>query len=299
VTQERKPTLLEYTELWLSVLMRRLPVGLVSAIGGYFGARVGRQAIVGARLWTKRLHANIERFSGVSDPVVRQQRITEYTRRIGQIYAEFTVLQRIVREGRLEVVGAEHLQGLSKPAIIVSGHLANWELVGHVMTLLEGGTSALYAPPDNPIRHRLAIKARGNWGKDCELIPSSPQAMRKIARAVERGRNLLMYVDEERSGYIWSPSLGRRIPYAGNRWLSARLAVRYKADIVPVHVEPIGVARYRLIIEPKLVPRGGDDESKARSLADQMDCHLDAWVRAHPEHWYWLPFLDVDKSLHA
>lgn len=297
MTQERKPTLLEYTELWMSALMRHLPVNLTSSIGGYFGARHGRRGIAAERLWVKRMHANIERFSGVSDPAEREQRIIKYTRRIGQIYAEFTALQRIVREGRLEIMGAEHLQDISRPAIIVSGHMANWELVGHVMTMLQGGASALYAPPDNPIRHRLAVEARARWGEDHELIPSSPHAMRKITQAVARGRNLLMYVDEEKDGYIWSPSLGRRIPYAGNRWLTARLAVHHKADVIPVHVEAIDVARYRLIIEPKLVPEGGNDVSRARSLADQMDRHLDAWVRAQPEHWYWLPYLDADKPL--
>lgn len=295
MSRERKPTLAEYPELWLSRLMRHLPVVWVSAIGAWFGARYGRRGIAAGRKWVKRLHSNIERFSGVVDPAERERRIVEYTRRIGRIYAEFTVLQRLVEAGRVEVVGTEHLYGLSRPMIFVSGHLANWELVVHALTLVDADSCALYAPPDNPIRHRLAVEARLRWRHDLVLVPASPNAMRQITRAIARGRNLLMYVDEEKDGYIRAPGLGREIAYAGNRWLTARLAANYNADVVPVHVEAIGPARYRVVIEPRLAPGEGDAETRARALADQMERCLDTWVRANPEHWYWLPWFEQDK----
>ena len=294
---ERKPTLAESSELWLSLLLRHLPVAWTSAIGGYFGARQGRKAIAAGRKWVKRLDGNIERFSGVADAAERERRIIEYTRRIGRMYAEFTVLQGIGEEGRLEVVGGEHLRGLSRPVILASAHLSNWELVCHVFHRLEGVTCVLYDPPENPIRHRLAVRARSGWHPEPELVPASASAMRQISRAIGQGRNLLMYVDEEKDGYIWAPALGRRLPYAGNRWLTARLAVRYNAEIVPIHVETVGNARYRLIVQPKLAAGDGDAETRARTLADQMEQHLDAWIRAQPEQWYWLNVLDMDKRL--
>jgi len=279
------------------MLLRHLPVAWTSAIGGYFGALQGRKAIAAERKWVKRLHGNIERFSGVADAAERERRIIAYTRRIGCMYAEFTVLQRIVQEGRLEVIGAEHLRGLSRPVIIASGHLSNWELVVHALTLIEGASCALYDPPENPIRHRLAVQARSAWQCELELVPASTSAMRQITRAIGQGRNLLMYVDEEKDGHIWAPALGRQLPHAGNRWLTARLAVRYNADIIPIHIEAAGNARYCMIVQPKLVPGEGNDETRARALADQMEQHLDAWIRAQPEQWYWLNLLDMDKRL--
>ncbi len=294
---ERKPTLAEASELWLAQLLRHLPVAWTSAIGGYFGALQGRKAIAAERKWVKRLHGNIERFSEVADTAERERRIIEYARRIGRMYAEFTVLQRIPEEGRLEVVGAEHLRDLSRPVILASAHLSNWELVFHAFRQLEGVTCVLYDPPKNPVRHRLAVKARSGWHPEPELVPASSRAMRQLTKAIEQGRNLLMYVDEEKDGYIWAPALGRRLPYAGNRWLTARLAVRYNADILPIHIEAAGNARYRMIVQPKLIAGEGDAETRARSLADQMEHHLDAWIRARPEEWYWLNLLDLAKRL--
>lgn len=296
MTAERRPTLLEYTELWMATVMRHLPVTWSSAIGGYFGARHGRRAIAKRRKWVRRMHENLERYSLVKDPREQERRIVEYTRRIGRIYGEFAVLQRLVEEGRVEVVGLDNLSGLSKPAIVASAHLSNWELVGHVMVLLGGPAADLYVPPANPIRHRLILEARNRWGPGGELIPASPTAMVRLQKALKRGADLILFVDEERDGYVWAPALGRRLSLGGNRWFAARLAARQQVDILPVHVETIGLARYRIVIEPKLVPVGEDADDRARSLADQMEHRLEAWIRARPEEWYWLSMFEFDRQ---
>lgn len=295
MSKERKPTLAEHLELGISVLMRYLPIGWTSSIGAYFGTRFARNGIAAGRKWIKRLHHNIERLNGVTDPATRQARIIDYARQVGRVYAEFAVQQRIVAAGRLEVVGREHLENLSRPAIFVSGHLANWELVGHLHTLMANAGCALYDPPESPIRHRLAIRARSAWRSDSQLVAASSKALFQIAKALHAGCNLLIYVDEQRDGYIWAPSLGRQIPYAGNRWLASRLAVRHQADIVPVHIERIGDDCFRVIIEAKLLPGEGSEDQRARFLADQIDQRLETWIRARPEHWYWLAMLDLDK----
>ena len=297
MNDSRRPTLGEYQELWMAMLLGRLPVSWTSAIGAYLGARRGRRGIAAKRLWVDRLDRNLDRLCPQQDPVERERRIVAYTSRVGRLYAEYTVLQKIVREGRLDVVGLEHLQGLSRPAILASCHLGNWELVGHVLTLLDAPAFALYDPPQNPIRHRLATQARLGWRSDFQVVSASPHAMRQLCKALAKGCNLLMYVDEVKDGYLWAPSLGRRIPYSGNRWLTARLAVRYQADLVPVHVERVEAARFRIVIAPKLVPVGGDDDERARSLADQMDLLLNTWIQAQPEHWHGLWEFDLDNPL--
>jgi lauroyl/myristoyl acyltransferase len=119
--------------------------------------------------------------------------------------------------------------------------------------------------------------------------------MRQLVRALNSGRNMLIYIDEPRSDYVWAPSLGRTLPEAGNRWLTARLAVRHQLDILPVHVETLGVARYRIVIAPKLSPGKGDEAVCVRALADEMDRWLEAWIRPDLENWYSLKDFVHDK----
>lgn len=256
-----------------------------------------RQAICEDSPWIKQMHINFERLRGIKDADLREQMIIEWTRQIGRVQSEFTVLQRMTREDKIEVIGHENLQNISQPVIFVSCHLANWELVGHVLAPLSKPICALYAPPKNPVYHRVSMRARQDWVSNTELVAASPQAIFQLIRAINKGKHLLLFIDEEKDNYIWGPSLERKLPYAGNRWLAARLAVRHQVDIVPLYVERVGDSRYRVVIEPKLEQIDGDNESRAKDLADQLDHRLNCWVRERLEQWYWLSWLDLDKEM--
>lgn len=289
------------SELMLAGLFRYLPIRWVSEIGAWLGARQGRRAIAANRLWVGRMHVSLERLWGVTDPQERERRIIAHTRHVGRVYAEIPVLHRLVKSGRLEVVGAEHLENLSKPVIIASCHLGNWELMGRVPEMIGGRWCDIYLPLGEGVREKLAAKTRTGWrfegGVGADYVPAGPSTLRQVSKAIARGSSLMIFIDEEKHGYVWAPSLGRRIPYEGNRWFAARLAIRYGLDILPVHIEPNGPARYRAVIEPKLsVPSDGMDDDKARALADRLDERLDTWIRQWPDHWYWLPLLEMDKS---
>ncbi|ANJ67616.1 hypothetical protein A9404_09675 [Halothiobacillus diazotrophicus] len=294
-------TLKDRAELLLAYLFRFLPIDWVSRIGAWLGARAGRRAIAAQRLWVGRMHVSLERLLGITDPRAREGLIIEHTRNIGRVYAEIPILHRMVRAGRLEIVGAEHLENLSRPVIIATAHVGNWEFMGRVPELIGGLWCDIYLPLGQGVRAKLAHKSRAGWrfadGQEADYVAAGPAAMRHVSKAMARGRSLVLFIDEEKDEYVWAPSLGRDIPYAGNRWIAARLAVQHGLDILPVHIEPHGLGRYRAVIEPKLTPpAAGDTESRSRWLADRLDAHLDAWVRRWLTYWYWLPLLDMDKS---
>ena len=295
MSDHRKPRLSQYSELWLWELLRRMPVPWASGIGAWLGARKAREGLGAGRLWVQRMHTNLEWLCGIKDEAERERRIVAFAARMGRLHAEYAVLDKIVLGGRLEMAGLDHLPEQDRPAIFFSGHLANWELAGYPMALLGNGCCALHESLDNPIRQRLATRTRSWLRPDFQLIPASPHAMRRITKALAAGRNLLLYIDEHKDNLVWGPSLGRTLPNAGNRWLGARLAVRYQADLVPVHIQRTGDARYRLVVEPRLHSAAAGQDERVADFARQMDQHLEAWVRANPEHWYGLPLLEPDK----
>lgn len=300
MTERNRLSVQDRVDLLLARLFRHLPIRWVSGLGDWLGARYGRRGIAANRLWVGRMHQNLSRLWARSDVLERTRLIIGFTRRVGRVYVEYPILRRMVSTGRVEIVGAEHLENLSKPVILAGCHISNWELIGHVFELIGGRWVFTYLPLGDGVRARQIYQARANWlgagGEPGMQVPASATAMRQVTKAVAEGRNLLLYVDEEKNGYVWAPNLGREIPYAGNRWFAARLAARHGLDIVFVHVEPNGPARYRVVIEPKLSPPvSGDVDSKARYLADRLDERLDFWVRRWLDHWYWLPQLELDK----
>ena len=296
---EERPKTEELFEAFMVKLLRRLPITWASWLGGEMGAIQGRVALKGTSLWVQRLRRNITHFSGVTDPDELDRRVIAFTRRIGSFYAEYPNLQRLYASGRVELVGGEHLDAAGRPFILLGCHIANWELIG-ALARRWGGSAVLYLPLGGGIREKIALQARKAW-PDLELIPASPNAMLgidavlRLDRAVNEGKNLAIFVDEERHGYVWSPSLGRRLPYAGNRWIAARLAARHNINIVPAFVERLGLARYRIVVQPALErPQGTTSQALARYLADQIDERVEAWVRPRIENWYWLPYFESD-----
>jgi KDO2-lipid IV(A) lauroyltransferase len=157
---------------------------------------------------------------------------------------------------------------------------------------------ALYLPLASPVRDRLARRIRAGWTPHMTLIPASPRAMRQIIREVSRGRHLVLFVDEEKDGHVWTPSFGRQLPDTGNRWFAARLAVQHGMAIVPVFVERLGLARYRVVIEPPLLPRTElPVPQRLRSLAEALDGRVEAWLQPRLDHWLWLPYFEPDRPL--
>lgn len=275
-----------------------LPVGLTSDIGGYLGKKQAAKSINAKRLWIDRLRNNLQHLCGIEDAQKREQHLIDFVSRIGRIYAEYMVLQKIVQKGRLEIVGQEILDNLDKQVIIASCHLSNWELVGHIIAYLQRPGFDLYLTPDNPVREQLALEARSRWPIPHQHIPASPHCLRPITKALNEGSNFLLFIDEMRDDYVSAPSLGRQIDYAGNRWFAARLAVKHGLDILPAYILPKGKGRYQAVVEPLIQPDKlqGSDDDKAKVIADQLDDILNRCISAHLEHWYWLPYYDQHKQ---
>ncbi len=267
-----------------------LPAPLTSAIGALLGRRHARRGIAARRLWVERLHRNLAHYQGLHDPAERERRIIEHLARAGRVHAEFLVHQKLLRSGRLQIEGAEILAGIDRQVIVVCAHLANWELIGHIMARLGRPVCDIYLPPSNPVEHRIATEARLRWPIPTELVPAGPRTLQQVMRALARGDNLLLFIDEEKDGYVHAPRLGRDVPWSGNRWFAARLASKYGLDLLPVHFESRGPARYQAIIEPPIPATGQTPDT----LATHLETHLDRWVRAGLEEWYWLPYFDRD-----
>ena len=285
-------------EFLLARLLQQLPVTWTSQIGAWLGARKARDGLRKKRLWVARLQRNFERFEGITDPAERERRIIRHMADVGRVYAEFMVQQKMVRSGRVEIVNVELIESLLQTGqnVIIAGcHLANWEIMAHLGQRFRSAFADIYVPPENPVMRFLAEEARSQWLQEAEFVEASTMTMRHITRAIEQKKHLCLFMDEERDGYVHAPSLGRSIPYAGNRWLGARLAARYGLAILPVHVQRVGTARYQIIVDPLITaPQDLQSDARARYLADRLDDKLNQWIRPQLDQWYWLRFFDYD-----
>ena len=277
----------EQTELLLAKLLRFLPVTWTSGIGAMLGEQDVLKEAREKEPWVELFYDSIEKLTGVSDPAEKRKLLIEYGRQVGRVYAEFTILQKIDKKGLIKINGLENLKDRTRPSLIVLPHLANWEIAIKVATLADNPTCILYEPRETEQKMAIANKSRLGWGEKISLLSSSdPFAMKKIIKMLKSNMNVCILPDEEKSGMVNSPSLGRKIPYAGNRWMVSKLAVKHSLDVIPLYVERVKSVNFTVHIERKISPRKElTDKQNSQAIADQIDMLFNKWVRQCPQHW--------------
>lgn len=277
--------------------MRLMPVEMVSNYGAFMGRRRIRRAIKKQRLWVERFYRNLEDISGVSSAEEQQAKLYEFGEEFGRLYAETTVMHKINQQNRVEFSGLEHLSELSKPCIFVAPHLSNWEVLLKVSSLVENNTCDLYEPREDEHVMESVYQARRVWTERLKFLSTDhPFAMRELKKHLAEGTNLLIFPDEEKAGLVYAPSLGRKIEYAGNRWMLSRLAAKSEIDVVPLYTERLGPARFKVHIQPKIVcpsETALSYQDRAKFMADEIDDRFNEIIRKSPHLWFWLPYLKL------
>ncbi len=273
-----------YPIYWFFAL---LPVGVASALGGMLGRLIG----VLAPGLTRRALRNIT-CALPELPLERRKAIIRgMWDNLGRNLAEHPHIDRLWNDtsaARIEVVGGEHLRALAAqekhPCLIVSGHLANWELLpstgarhGLVMTLV-------YRQPNNPlIDHLMTGRRRAGGGR---FLPKGQEAARAMVNTLLRGGSIAMLVDQKLNDGMPVPFFGRPAMTAPSL---AQLGLRYRCPVLVARCERLGGARFRVsITPPEFVPDSGNREADILAYMTRINTLLESWIRERPEQWLWL-----------
>jgi KDO2-lipid IV(A) lauroyltransferase len=206
----------------------------------------------------------------------------------GAVLGEFPHLRQLRREAtwRIERVVKGAMGPLAdppRPAILVTGHFANWELTALTGGLLGVPLAVVYAPNSNPIVDRLLRWRRRHLG--CELV-ARDGGVRALLRSLAHGTSVGLIVDTRQDD-------GEPIPFFGVEAMTttvpARLAVRHGLELVPVRLERTGPgARFRMTYEEPLRADAfpGDPREQARAMTRALHARFEAWLRERPGEWH-------------
>ena len=203
---------------------------------------------------------------------------------------EYPHIDRITRDpgrGRVEVAGMEHLARLrDKPAaaILFSGHLANWEVIGHSLKKLGLPYAQVYRAPNNPFIERMMHRVRRMEADD--VVPKGAAGARKAIGVLRAGRQLGVLVDQKMNDGIAVPFFGRAAMTAP---AMAQLSIRFGCPVVPVRLERLGGCRFRLSFHaPFEFTDSGDRETDVLAAMTRVNGLLESWIRDRPDQWLWL-----------
>jgi KDO2-lipid IV(A) lauroyltransferase len=282
-------------------LLHKLIWGLEAGMFGLFlliswclplsAAQSFASAIMGRAGPRQRKHHHVLRNLGVAFPERSQGERDALGRQlwgnVGKVFAEYAHLYRLQRHvaTRVDVHGIEHVQSLSqsgRPAVLVTPHLGNWEIIGCVFSEQGVGLSVVYTPLQNPYLDRMIERCRRAHSSG--LLARDDNA-RALLRELAAGRCVGFVMDQRVDSGVKVPLFGVG---KSTTLVPARLALRQGIDLLPVRTERLAGGRFRVTFYPPVRPSNSaaSPQEQALDMTHQINGYFESWIRERPADWF-------------
>ncbi len=270
----------------LHAVLRVLPIDLCSAIGGALGRFVGPRFHKDA---VGRARANLKRIDPTLTEAQVEARILSHFDNAGRVMAEFSILHRLVKSGRITVeneaaVLRRHAEG---PLLLVSCHTGNWEALGALMASLGMQWSAVYTPPGTRAQQVIAERVRQQFG--VHMLPPGKPGVRPTIRTLEAGGTVSMFCDEVHHGRVMAPFFDRPPHLDGNLAIALRFARLTGAQVFVGHGVRLKGARFHVTCtDPVALPSHTNPDATLLEDVIALNAILEPIIRANCGQWYFL-----------
>lgn len=278
-------------------LCKMLGTDRASAVGGWIASRLGPKISV-SKIARRQIDAA---FPGISADE-REAIVRGVWDNFGRYFAEYAHLSTLWPAGLEETapppgsrveVSPEVVERFltirddGKPAIIFTGHIGNWEVLGAGAAFYRLPLAAMFRAPNNPIAEKVLLRIRGSaMGK---LIPTSFQAALQAARELEGGGHLGMLVDQHFSRGVSVPFFGRDVKTSATL---AKLARRFKCPVYGAWAERLDGCHFRIHMTEELDFSAeyamADAKAAETAIIARVTAIIEDWVRQRPDQWNWL-----------
>jgi lipopolysaccharide heptosyltransferase II len=187
-----------------------------------------------------------------------------------------------------EVEGVEHLREAldrGQGVVMVLSHIGNWELFAQLCQLLPGYQwSTIYQPLRNRYIEAHLRRLRTRCGV---ALFSRKNGFSGPTAFLRAGGAVGVLVDQHAGdGGLWAPFFGR---LASTSNLASLLALRTGAELIPLAVYAVGIARWRVVISPPVDPKlTGNTGSQAGALTALLNQIVEKQIRRAPADWFWV-----------
>jgi KDO2-lipid IV(A) lauroyltransferase len=208
---------------------------------------------------------------------------------LGRVAAEYPHIGEIAapESGRIEWADSAPVRAMrdqGTAGILVSGHLGNWEVMPAAAIRRGLDMTIIVREPNNPLVRPVIERLRGVAGG--VRAPKGAQGAKAALGALRQGRVLGLLCDQKLNDGVSVPFFGIE---AMTPAAPAQLALRLGCPLVPVRVERLGPARFRLgSYEALALPDSGEREADTVQVMTALNEILEGWIRDKPEQWLWL-----------
>ena len=206
----------------------------------------------------------------------------------GRTFAELAVMDRLTPEsGRIDIVGLERLHAVrdsGKPVVLISGHLANFEVMAAVIMSAGVPCQVTYRAANNPYVDALIRQSRERYG--IKLFAPKGDGTRELMAGMKRGESIALLVDQKYSQGPEVEFFGQPVNASPG---AARMALKFGTVMQPLSVVRLPGVRFRVTAhEPIAVPDTDDKAADVLAGVQAANRFVEDRVREHPVDWFWV-----------
>jgi KDO2-lipid IV(A) lauroyltransferase len=260
-------------------IFKQLKPETASSIGGFIGRHIGSKLSV-----SRKAKRHISKaFPEFSETELKSTILSMWDN-LGRNFAEYPHLETIGRD-YTELVGSEILDELIKnnsPAILISAHLANWEIAAPCfLTQKKFKMDLIYRAPNNPWVDTILENYRSLFGK-LNTHPKSSIGMRGVINTLNQNGHVGILIDQKFNKGIEADFFGHP---AMTSPVFIQLAQKYKCPLIPAQIERIGSAcKFRVTLNEPIKT----DNRETIDILNEAHQFLECAIRQNPAQWIWL-----------
>lgn len=276
----------EYVAIRIVVaVLKMIPFSWASDFGGLLG-RLGYRFGIRARVVEAQIHFAFPEFS--HDDVTRLAR--ESYDNLGRTSIEAAMMQNCRRKAMTDlfeaVDGWEHIEAAlaqGNGALLVTGHLGNWEVGGACIAARGTRVDAVARHMSNRLFEKFLTAVREQNGL---RVIFDDQAVRQIPRSLRENRIGAFLMDQGVLGLA-----STFVPFFGRMAKTPRGPAVFMQRLNVPMVFAVAVRqpsrKYRLIIEPIAAVNTGDRDADTTAIVTEFTARLEHWVRRYPGQYFW------------
>jgi len=286
----RQPTLAHRAEYYTMratiAALRALSWNAACKIGEKLGALGYRPLGIRKRVVEKQIAAA---FPNLDHDAVRKLARESYAH-LGRTFIETALLDSLGRDGLQQLVetveGWEEVDDVmskGKGAVLVTGHIGNWELAGAYVAARGVPLDAIARGMANPLFDAYVNRARAEMGM---TIVHDSDAVKRTPRSLRAGRAVAFVADQGVLGLAstFVPFFGR--PAKTPRG-AAVFALRFDVPVIFVVALRQPNGRFRIVVERIEARRTGNMDRDVDAIVAAFTEHLEKWVRVVPAQYFW------------
>ena len=263
-------------------IMRLFPFRAVSALGGFMVRMIGpltsKKHIAETGLRTA--------FPDKSDDEIKRL-LKDQWDNLGRTFAEFSLTHRLKPfedNSRVTVIGLEHFN-THHPAIIITGHFANWEIMATVLTQSEHRVRITYRKINNPLIDDRIRKQREAYGTKFLVKKTGHASGRELFEALKSGDSVALLNDQKFN-------TGLEVPFFGEPAMTAqgavRLALKTKRPLLPMVVTRQKSKFTVTFFPPIELQTTGERDADVLDGVKQVNQFIENRVKENPAQWFWV-----------